>query len=58
MVLVPGQPDYELVPTKLHEFDFKILKGFSVKFDVNDKNESTQLSFIQPNGTFKAKRKL
>lgn len=58
MVLVPGQPDYELVPTKLHEFDFKILKGFSVRFNVNDKSESTELSFIQPNGTFKAKRKL
>ena len=57
MVLVPGQPDYELTPTKKDEFNFKTLKGFSIKFDVNDKGETTMLSFIQPNGTFKAKKK-
>ena len=57
MVMVPGQPDYELVPIKKHEFDFKAPKGFSVKFEVNEKNEATSLSFIQPNGTFKAIRK-
>jgi CubicO group peptidase (beta-lactamase class C family) len=57
MVLVPGQPDYELVPSKKHEFDLKILKGYSVKFDVSDKNVASALSFIQPNGVFKATRK-
>lgn len=57
MVLVPGQPDYEMTPTKKHEFDFKALKGYSIKFDVNDKNEVTAVSFIQPNGTFMAKKK-
>ena len=57
MVLVPGQPDYELVPTKTHEFDFKILKGYSVKFEANEKNEITALNFNQPNGIFKASRK-
>ncbi|HYF29676.1 MAG TPA: serine hydrolase [Chitinophagaceae bacterium] len=57
MVLVPGQPDYEMVPTKKHEFDFKTLKGFSIKFEVNEKNEVTAASFVQPNGTFTAKRK-
>ncbi len=57
MVLVPGQPDYELVPTKKDEFNLKVLKGYSVKFDVNDKGETSGLSFIQPNGTFKAKKK-
>jgi hypothetical protein len=30
--------------------------GISVQFDVNDKAESTGLTFIQPNGNFKAKR--
>ncbi len=57
MVLIPGQPDYELVAAKLHEFDLKIAKGYSVKFDVNEKGEVTAMSFIQPNGTFKAPRK-
>ncbi len=57
MVLVPGQPDYELVAAKPHEFDLKIAKGYSVKFDVNEKGEVTALSFVQPEGTFKATRK-
>lgn len=57
MVLVPGQPDYELVPTAKHLYDIKILKGYSVKFEMNDKNEITGLSFIQPEGVFKATRK-
>jgi CubicO group peptidase (beta-lactamase class C family) len=57
MVLVPGQPDYELVPVKKDEFDLKIMKGFSVKFDMNEKGESTAINFIQPNGTFKAPKK-
>jgi CubicO group peptidase (beta-lactamase class C family) len=57
MVLVPQQPDYELVPVKKDEFDLKILKGFSVKFDLDEKGESTAINFIQPNGTFKAPKK-
>jgi len=57
MLLVQGQPDYELVPTKKDEFDLKNVPGFSVKFEVNDKNQATAVSFIQPNGIFKATRK-
>lgn len=57
MVLVPGQPDYELAPTKKDEFDLKIIKGYSVKFELNEKGETTAMNFIQPNGVFKAKRK-
>ena len=57
MVFLPGQPDYELVPGKKDEFDLKILKGYSVRFEVNDKNEVISLTFIQPNGNFKATRK-
>jgi CubicO group peptidase (beta-lactamase class C family) len=56
MVLVPGQPDYELVPTRKNEFDFKALKGFSVKFDISG-DRATAINFIQPNGIFKAERK-
>jgi len=57
IVSVPGQQDYELVPTKKDEFDFKIVKGFSVRFEVTEKNEASSLTFIQPNGNFKANRK-
>lgn len=56
-VLVPGQPDYETIPVGNHEFKLKVLSGYSVKFDVDDKGQVTAANFIQPNGTFKAKRK-
>ena len=54
---IEGQPEYELVPTDNNKFDLKILKGYSVKFEPNEKGEIISLSFIQPNGTFKANRK-
>lgn len=57
MVLVPGQPDYELVPVKENVFNLKVVSGFSVKFDKDEKGNVTSLSFIQPNGTFTAKKK-
>jgi hypothetical protein len=57
MVLIPGQPDYELVASDEHLFRLKIMDGYNVKFDMNENNESTGLSFIQPNGTFKATKK-
>ncbi|NND34920.1 MAG: serine hydrolase, partial [Saprospiraceae bacterium] len=57
MVLVPGQPDYELVPVEEHLFNLKIADGYSVKFDLSDEGKVTQLSFLQPNGVFTASRK-
>jgi len=56
MVLVPGQPDYELIPVGEHEFDFKTLKGFKLKF-VLEKDKVTSMDFHQPNGVFKANKK-
>ncbi|MBS1575864.1 MAG: serine hydrolase [Bacteroidetes bacterium] len=56
-VFVPGQPEYETIAVGNHEFKLKALAGFSVKFDINDKGDVTGVNFIQPNGTFKAKRK-
>ncbi len=56
-VLVPGQPDYELVPVDKHKFSFKIMSTFSLVFDVNENGESTGCTFVQPNGNFKAKKK-
>lgn len=53
---VPGQPTYELVPSKENEFDIKGLSGFSVSFNLNG-NKTGEIVFHQPNGTFTAKRK-
>lgn len=57
MVLVPGQPDYETTPIGNHEFKFKAIEGFSVRFDVDDAGKVTGMFFVQPNGTFRAERK-
>lgn len=57
MIVVPGQPDYELIPTKKHEFKFKTPEGFSVRFESNDKGEIIAAHFHQPNGIFKAIKK-
>jgi CubicO group peptidase (beta-lactamase class C family) len=57
MVKVPGQPDYEGIPTKTNEFALKGIDGYSVRFDVSAKNIVTAVNFVQPNGTFKAVKK-
>ncbi|MCB0685063.1 MAG: serine hydrolase [Saprospiraceae bacterium] len=54
MVLVPGQPDYELVPIGTDQFKIKVAEGYEVHFEVNDEHKVLSLSFVQPNGTFKA----
>ncbi|WP_431106702.1 serine hydrolase [Winogradskyella poriferorum] len=56
-VFVPGQPEYELTPTALHKFNFKVLEGFKIEFVETD-GTIDQVMFIQPNGTFVAKKKV
>ena len=55
--LVPGQPEYELVPIDKDKFALKILSGYFVQFTLDENNKVTSLTFIQPNGNFKAVRK-
>jgi CubicO group peptidase (beta-lactamase class C family) len=55
-VFVPNQPEYELIPTAKHKFNFKTLEGFKVEFIESD-GIITEVKFIQPNGTFVGKRK-
>ncbi len=55
-LLVPGQPEYELIPTGKHIFAIKGLDGYKVQFTEAAGN-ITEAAFIQPNGTFVAKRK-
>jgi hypothetical protein len=53
---VNGQPPYELVPYRGSEFNLKGLTGFSLRFE-EENGTVTAASFIQPNGTFRAKKK-
>lgn len=55
-LFVPGQPEYELVPLGNHKFAIKNLEGFKIEF-VRSSEKTSEAIFIQPNGTFKAKRK-
>lgn len=54
---IEGQPEYELIPTGKNIFDLKVLKGYSVQFEENEKGDILSVSFIQPDGTFKAIKK-
>jgi CubicO group peptidase (beta-lactamase class C family) len=54
---VPGQPQYELVPTKGLSFDVKGLPGFSVEFQKDASGKISEAVFNQPNGVFRATRK-
>jgi hypothetical protein len=56
-LFVPGQPEYELTPVSNNEFRIKSLEGFKVKFETDATGKVTELLSIQPNGTFRAKRK-
>lgn len=54
--LVPGQPEYELVPTKTDEFDVKGAKGVRIQFERDEHGNIPACSFIQPNGKWRIKR--
>jgi CubicO group peptidase (beta-lactamase class C family) len=56
-LFIEGQPEYELIATDKNKFTIKSLSGYSLLFEENEKGEMTAVSFIQPNGTFKAKKK-
>jgi hypothetical protein len=53
--LVPGQPEYELVPLGGYEFRLKDLDAYSVRFDYDAQaGKVSQAVFIQPEGSFAA----
>lgn len=56
-VFVPGQTDYSMTFVGNHSFNLDVAKGYSVVFEVNANNVAESMSFVQPNGTFKAKKK-
>ena len=56
-LFVPGQQDYELVSAGSDKFNFKAPPGFAVQFHKDEKGNIIAVSFIQPNGTFRAAKK-
>ena len=56
-LFVPGQPEYELLATGIKKFSIKALEGYKLEFIEGEKEAIIEVLFIQPNGTFKAKRK-
>ena len=57
VLTVPGQPSYDLVPYKGTEFNIKILKGYSIKFILDQAGKVTAFESHRPNVVFTAKRK-
>jgi hypothetical protein len=56
-LFVAGQPEYELLPTGEHKFTIRTLEGYYMEFVKSDEGNFDEVLFIQPNGTFKARRK-
>jgi CubicO group peptidase (beta-lactamase class C family) len=54
---LPGQPTYELVPSRGLAFDIKGRPGYSVEFKRGAGGAANEVVFFQPNGTFLARRK-
>ncbi len=55
-LVIPGQPEYDLLPGLDEEFTLKQAKVVSFRFKADAKGEIVALEAIQPNGIFEAKR--
>lgn len=56
MLMVPGQPNYELIPYKKTVFNIKGLPSYSVEFVENEDGKINSIILHQPNGDFNAVR--
>jgi CubicO group peptidase (beta-lactamase class C family) len=56
ILFVPGQPEYDLQYLGGHKFGIKVHSGYKIEFEETE-GTITGVAFIQPNGTFKAKKK-
>ena len=56
-MFVPGQPEYRLFGSEKHLFIVKNLDGYKVKFTEADNGEISEMVLLQPNGTFRVKKK-
>ncbi|MBL8886918.1 MAG: serine hydrolase [Phycisphaerales bacterium] len=53
---LPGQPVYELEPTRNATFRIKTLPGFTIQFIAGSGGAFDEARFVQPNGVFVARR--
>ncbi len=56
VVILPGQPLYELTPVEGTRFNVKGLTGFAVEFKLGEAGAAVESVFHQPNGAFAARR--
>ena len=52
-----GQPEYELINVDTNKFALKALNGYFAKFGLDEKGNVVSVTFLQPNGNFKANKK-
>jgi aminopeptidase N len=56
-LVIPNQPEMELIPVSKAKFSIKYMDGYSVEFTLNDKDEVTDMLFSGPNQKVKATKK-
>ena len=56
-MFVAGQPEYELVATEKHKFSLTKLDGYKLEFKESADKSINEVILIQPEGSYKAKRK-
>lgn len=56
-LFVPGQPEYDLLYLGNNKFSLKNINGYKLEFEETTPGVISSCSFVQPNGTFKAKKK-
>jgi hypothetical protein len=54
MAIIPGQPNYELLPTCENEFTVKEMAGTTVRFVMDANNKVDEILMIHPYGAFSA----
>jgi len=57
VAIVPGQPEYELIPYKGTEFNLKGMAGFSVEFTLDEAGKPVAATLKQPGATTVFKKK-
>lgn len=57
MLVIPEQPEMELVPVSKGKFSIKFMESYSVEFIANDKGDITELIFKSPDEEVKAPKK-
>ena len=54
---VPGQPTYDLVPTRGTEFRLKQVTGFGIRFVLDEKGAVKEALLLQPDAVYTIRRK-